>query len=813
MYFQYLSDRGPWNRERMWHPYEADEETTRKQPAYIVPPVRNVSDGPSGLVYYPGVGLPERYKGHFFLADFRGSSARSGIRSFAVEPRGATFKLVDEHWFLEQILATDVDFGYDGKMYVTDWVDGWTGPGKGRIYTFFDPEHRKAAEENNVAELFRAGFDHLKADRLAELLDHPDRRVRQEAQFALASDYEVTTLTQLAKSSPEQLVRVHAIWGLWQIGRRQSADEIQATLLEFLNDDDAEIRAQAIRVLGEIGGDQASKPLQEAVAKGTAREQYFAAIALGRLGDSGSVAPLIGLLSENANEDPVLRHAAVMGLVGSSNPGQLMRFADSDSAAVRLGLVLALRRLHSADVAAFLRDEQPAVVEEAARAIHDLPIAAALPALAALAEDDLAAMSDALRRRVLNANYRLGGPQHARFVAKFAISDAVSEALQKEAVFALLNWDKVPVLDRVTNEHRPLPTRSADAARDAVRSSLGVLLSGNDALRADAARLAAKYTLQDAGTELLRLVQDDQQPGEVRAEALAALHAIGSPDTAAATERALASKDSQPRLAAYRVLAATAPERAAKVIDDVLGNDDASVEERQQAIAILASSAHDATNETLLEWLNKLANTPDQTPPEIRLDLIEAASGKKAPAFQEQLAKIEAARDPNDPLAAVRNALVGGNADRGREVFFGNAAASCRRCHKVNGEGSDVGPDLSGIGKQQTREYILEAITLPNAKIAKGFETVIFVLDDGRTYTGIVKGEDDASYQLMTAQGEIVRVPKESIDFQSAGRSGMPDDVTKSLTRSDIRDLVEYLSTLQNPVASAEAHGKSTEEK
>jgi len=60
MYFQYLEDRGPWNRERMWYPYKADNETARKQPAYIVPPILNISDGPSGLVYYPGVGLPER---------------------------------------------------------------------------------------------------------------------------------------------------------------------------------------------------------------------------------------------------------------------------------------------------------------------------------------------------------------------------------------------------------------------------------------------------------------------------------------------------------------------------------------------------------------------------------------------------------------------------------------------------------------------------------------------------------------------------------------------------------------------------------
>jgi quinoprotein glucose dehydrogenase len=94
MYYQYLSDRGPWNREKLWHPYHDG------QAAYIVPPIINITNGPSGLAYYPGVGLPDRYKGHFFLCDFRGGPANSGVQSFAVEPNGASFKLVDSHQFL-----------------------------------------------------------------------------------------------------------------------------------------------------------------------------------------------------------------------------------------------------------------------------------------------------------------------------------------------------------------------------------------------------------------------------------------------------------------------------------------------------------------------------------------------------------------------------------------------------------------------------------------------------------------------------------------------------------------------------------------
>ena len=63
-----------------------------------MPPVANISDGPSGLTYDPGVSLlPEQYKNHFFLVDFRGASGQSGIRSFAVNPKGASFELIDSH--------------------------------------------------------------------------------------------------------------------------------------------------------------------------------------------------------------------------------------------------------------------------------------------------------------------------------------------------------------------------------------------------------------------------------------------------------------------------------------------------------------------------------------------------------------------------------------------------------------------------------------------------------------------------------------------------------------------------------------------
>ncbi len=134
--YQYLErpvSRGPWHAEKLWHPAPANTA------AYLLPPLMNLSDGPSGLTFDPGVTLlPPRFKDHFFLADFRGGAGQSGVRSFAVEPNGASFKVVDAQQPIWSVLATDVDFGPDGALYVSDWVEGWNKTGKGRVWRFAD---------------------------------------------------------------------------------------------------------------------------------------------------------------------------------------------------------------------------------------------------------------------------------------------------------------------------------------------------------------------------------------------------------------------------------------------------------------------------------------------------------------------------------------------------------------------------------------------------------------------------------------------------------------------------------------------------
>ena len=104
-------------------------------------------------------------------------------RVFAMESDGAGYKVVDEHVFIDSVLATDFEFGYDGRMFVLDWGWGWGSKDAGRIYEVSHAEAMDPAAD--ARSLFASGFEG--AD-LPALLRHPDRRVRIRASVLLAKE-------------------------------------------------------------------------------------------------------------------------------------------------------------------------------------------------------------------------------------------------------------------------------------------------------------------------------------------------------------------------------------------------------------------------------------------------------------------------------------------------------------------------------------------------------------------------------------------------------------------------------------------------
>lgn len=783
-YIQSPVSRGPWNAERLWNPHFAG------QAAYILPPLLNLADGPSGLTVDPGVTLlPERYRGQFFLCDFRGSSGQSGVRTIGVKPRGASFEVTTNEQFAWGFEATDVDFGPDGGLYVSDWVEGWDLTGKGRLFKISDPKRTADSGPTEVQKLLSNGMAKLSDDQLEKLLAHDDARIRQEAQFCLAERGErgAAVLERAARESTNQLARIHAIWGLGQVGR--TAPSALRGVLPLLADRDDEVRAQAAKAVGDHRVTSAAGKVTELLKDASPRVRFFAAISLGKVSRNESIAPLVELLRSNADKDLYVRHAAVMGLVGINDASALLAFAGDASASVRTGVLLVLRRLEHPEIARFLDDPQPELVLEAARAIYDVPITAAMPKLAALANRPV--QSEPLLRRVVNALARGGRPEDAKGLTALAARTDAPIAIRVEALDRLRDWASPIGRDPVMGLWRPRPALPAESAAAAFKPVIGELVrQGPDSLRLAALRAMGPLPINDQGPLLWDVFTDEDRTNSTRVEALKALERTHDSRLADAVSNAVADKEARLRIEGQKLLTKLDPNRALPLLGSVLER--GTTAEKQMALASLGELAGNPADELIASWLDRLEK--HQVPAEIELDLLEAARKRNTPAIAQRLKAHDEHRPKEDLLAQYRETLVGGNSQRGWQIISEKAEVACVRCHKVRGRGGEVGPDLAGIGKRQDRRYILESLVAPARQVAKGFETTVVAMKDGQVHTGVVKSDDGKNLTLITAEAKTVTIPKAEIEEQKRGGSAMPDDVLKHLSKSELRDVVEFLA-------------------
>ncbi len=786
MHYQYLPDRGPFNRERIWYPFE------NEQPAYIVPPIANFTDGPSGLAYYPGTGFGSALNDSFLICDFRGGPSNSGIRSFKLDPHGAFYQLGENDQPVWTTLATDVAFGPDGALYVSDWVDGWDGLGKGRIYRITAPAEADQNLVEEVRTLLADDWTAYDTEPLIELLGHRDRRVRLEAQWELANRKAVEELVAAAvDSSATSRMRLHAIWGADNIARLDAElrTEILESLRPLLSEPDPVLRAAAAKVAGERSDANAATKLVELLSDPEPRVRYFAAMSLAEIQSADAFTAIVKMLADNNNTDPVIRHAGMMYLAKVGSPDPVLELSKHPNESVRRTAVVALRRRSSGEVGKFLKDESPLVVIEAARAIHDQPIPVALTDLAALIAKDL--IDPELTRRVLSANYRLGTPESAAAVAKYAATASAPEDMRLEALNMLAAWAEPDPRDRVTNEYKPIAPRSVTIAEKALSAEIDSLMVAQETVRERAMMVASNLGIKKIAPLLAQRVARPNERPSLKAAALKALSDL-EPQSAVQLARAI-EFDSPATVisAALDVLAKYDGQNSLPKF--IKATENSTTQIRQQGWDLLAASKDPLATTTILAALNDYLQ--DKLPGEVQLNVLEAAADRMPEDVKQQLAEHQTKRQELEPLAPWLSSLTGGNASKGERLFFDKTELSCVRCHKIERSGGAVGPELSTIGKTRDRRYLLESICLPDAKIAEGFETAVVVNEDGQVVTGIVKSETDNAIELIQADGAIVLIPSEEITARRKGKSSMPADLAKLITPRELRDLVAYLES------------------
>jgi quinoprotein glucose dehydrogenase len=784
---------GPWMWENLWE--KEDRLTAYSQ----LPAVGFPGAGPSGIAYYPGTGLPDEYANHLFLCDFHGAFTGSGVQSFTVAPTGASFSMSKVDKFVWDSLATDICFAPSGGMYLSDWVQSWSLTGKGRIYHIFDPKLQQDPTVLEVKKLIEEGMTKRSPDELIHLLAHKDMRIRQEAQFELADRGmpSVAPLTTLAQASGARLPRIHAIWALGQIAESQKSVHPAVGLLPLLKDSDDEVRAQAEKTLGTLHDADAYDATISLLADPNPRVRFFAAMAAGRIGRKEASPKLIELLRTNADKDAFIRYAVVTSLFQLNDAATLAMAAKDTSAAVRLGALLTYRRLASPEVASFLSDSDPRIVLEAARAIHDTYLEAARPALAAMITKT--GMDEHVIARVLNSNFRLGTPESAQALAGLAASSAQPEKWRVEALELLGDWETPSNLDHVMNLYRPLAQRDAQVARDAAGQALkAIFKSSPDSVKAAGLALMDKLKIHDSSVAI-ELVSDKTVSASLRAAALQVIADQDDPKLADAVQSCLEDKDVKLRSAAIRCLAQL-PDGTER-LETALKS--ASLPEQQAVYDALAKVHTKGADKMIASAMDELL--AGQLNKSLWLEVLEGAAGRASKEVREKYSAYENSLSKTDHLAAYQQSLEGGDAEAGEKIFRERASVSCVRCHIAKGQGGVVGPVLDGVGVRQTRQYILESIVDPNAKIAPGFESAVVKTKGGLNEVGVVRHEDKGNLTLIDAKGKEQTIPKADIVSRQTGLSAMPQDIANSLTKRDLRDLVEFLDELKTPAATPKA--------
>ena len=775
----------PWMDEKLAVPY------WKGQAAYITPPLLNYSDGPCGFVYNPGTALGESLRDTFFLTQFPGRK----LTAFQVDPNGAGFSMKNERLVHSGTMMTGLAWGPDGALYVADWNSAvWEPHNKGKVWQIDVAEAKRDATRKQTQAILRAGWDKRSVKECVSLLAHGDQRVRLGAQFSLVKQSAIKELLEVAQSHSSLLARCHAIWGLGQMGRKDA--KLLLPLIPLLKDAESEVRAQVAKVLGDAAVSSAGPKLAAALSDASMRVKYHAAIALGKTGEASQLPAVLTLLASVEDRDVFLRHAGITALagIGKKDPALISAFHRDHREAVRLAVVVALRRLAAPQVSAFLADEAPLVRAECARAIHDDDsIIDALPALAKSLEGQSG--NDAVfLRRAISANLRIGGAEAASRLATYAISADAPAAMREEALKSLSTWLAPEPLDRVEGRYRPVAKRPAAELKAALDASATALLGdSSESVRKAACEMIRQAEYRSANAMLQKIVANAQEKSTVRCAALQTLGALGDEKISKSTTAALHSDDAPLRSVALNVMARSgkASDSVVSLLEKVLTA--GKIAEVQDAYACLGVIKSPAAVRLLQDRLTLLRE--GKIAAEVRLDLLSAAQVQGNAGLTAAVKAYEGSSDA-PAMEKLRDTLTGGSAERGKKIAIEHLAAQCTRCHKLGGEGAEVGPDLSGIGKRMNRKQLLEALILPNATLAKGYALVAVTLKDGTSLSGSLEKESATDLILRMADGSVKTISLANVAERTSPASMMPP-MDAMLGKKEIRDVIEYLTTLR----------------
>lgn len=342
------------------------------------------------------------------------------------------------------------------------------------------------------------------------------------------------------------------------------------------------------------------------------------------------------------------------------------------------------------------------------------------------------------------------------------------------------------------------------------------------------AAIAARNTLQGNPTlgisdtpQAMRMLEDPQTSSQIQRYALRMAAPEHADWTGEKLERWLKSEELGVREEAVRLVALRQRPDEQDLLRAVAMDPQQPVALRAEAAAgLLPTTPGEFQDQLMTLAANRLETLATAAlssladgsfSPQIREDI--AALARADGAIGQRAASLLQARNapptdlpPSAPDLLERLAKLSGSGDReeGRRLFFHRGAVRCGQCHRMEGRGAVVGPELTGLvrgmaggdesWRQTRREEILQSILEPSRKVAPQFQASVVALEDGEVFSGILL-RSSSTEVFRVADGRERSVPKEKItQRRQSPRSLMPDGLLSGWSDWEVRDLLAYLT-------------------
>jgi putative membrane-bound dehydrogenase-like protein len=697
---------------------------------------------PTGIVVYEGTLLPKQFQGQVIHAD----AGPGVVRSYSIVPEGAGFRSTGtinllsgarDRWFR----PSDVCVAPDGSLMVADWCDPGVGGHRmgdvkhGRIYRLAPPKTPYRVPK----------YDFNSMPGAIEALASPNLATRYLAWTAIRAHgpEAESELARVFEKSSNPRLRARALWLLAMLDRRGYQYIARAA-----KDADPELRITAIRAARRVRRDIVGT-VQALVHDRSPQVRRECAIALRNVADPDRSKLWAQLAVPHDGRDRWYLESLGIGADGDwdacfdawwNGP------AHSAPGGSKPGRIDVVWRSRSAQTPELLNQ--------------------------LLWIQSVGGSPPEQWPRVLRAFDFQSGPEKRAALLRLASGESRYNPRAFDAI-------RVEALSRLNREDvlgDPKHATEFKALIDAQRGTPQLV------------DLIERLRLPGYTADLLAIAQANVQD----ALGVRAMRLIFDLADAAPIDAALNSRDLKTVETTVAALAASEDPRAAKLLWPIVGDAHRPLDIRRQALRGVGSTTRGATE--ILARAKK-----GQLDPVFREAASAAVHASASEAIRARAAKVFPLPPAVDarPLPPVRQLLRRRGDVRKGEVVFATIG-TCAKCHVVNGQGKDVGPNLSEIGAKLSRPALYESILFPSAAISHNFAAYTVVLASGNAVSGIlisrtpdsiaIKGSDAITRAYRISEVEEVKEQTVSL---------MPADLQKAMTADDLVNLVEYLTTLR----------------